>query len=386
MNVAYRLHPSEYELGENEKFYGGMEAKGWRLERRGTYFSRFVRVKPSAARYRIEVSAPRFLDESGLSEEQLAVFEDCGWEYVDSQGFLHIFRASEGSAAPEFYSDPRQQAATLNKIRRDLWWGWGALVLLPVLLVVLPWSVGSSLERQWWKQVHHFVDVPGYVGFYLFWMLLLLYQIIWSTWRVNRTYQQLRRGTPLDHAPKSRRLVPKLVGRGLALLVALSVLSVAVQAVAAQSVALPEAADGPYLLFCDLGVDGERSELLYGKRESCITRRSNLITDHWDVFEVIETPEQGAVWMYQDIYHLRFSAMGHILARALLEDSVFARNAGEYDAISVPGLDAAWVYGNLEAVAVKGDLVAHLQYLGSAPDGLDSKMILSALALRWGEE
>ena len=27
-NVRYRFHPGEYELGENEKFYSDMEAKG----------------------------------------------------------------------------------------------------------------------------------------------------------------------------------------------------------------------------------------------------------------------------------------------------------------------------------------------------------------------
>ena len=34
MNRIYRFHPGEYELGANEKFYGDMEARGWRSEER----------------------------------------------------------------------------------------------------------------------------------------------------------------------------------------------------------------------------------------------------------------------------------------------------------------------------------------------------------------
>ena len=110
MKYRYQFHPGDYELGENEKFYGDMEAKGWRLVKRGGRLSKFAPVEPSRARYRIEVFAPGFLEQSVLPEEQVAVFADCGWEYVTDRGLLHIFRAPAGSDAPEFYSDPAQPA------------------------------------------------------------------------------------------------------------------------------------------------------------------------------------------------------------------------------------------------------------------------------------
>ena len=49
MNRKYAVHPGAYELGENEKFYSDMEAKGWRLKKRGAYLSRFERTVPSSA-------------------------------------------------------------------------------------------------------------------------------------------------------------------------------------------------------------------------------------------------------------------------------------------------------------------------------------------------
>ena len=84
--VKYKFHPENYELGENEKFYSDMEASGWRLVKRGANLSKFVPVEPSRARYRVEVSAPGFLEEANMSEAQLTVFADCGWEHVTDRG------------------------------------------------------------------------------------------------------------------------------------------------------------------------------------------------------------------------------------------------------------------------------------------------------------
>lgn len=382
MNRIYRFHPGEYELGANEKFYGDMEARGWRLVRRGRYLSGFVRCAPSEARYRVEVYMPEFLEEPGMGEAQLAVFEDCGWEYIGSRRFLHIFRAPEGSSAPEFYADPRQQAATLQKVRRDLLWGWlGFSVTFLLFFASFGVGVGKPFPQWNWAQARRLVEIPGYVGFLTLLLLFFLYRLVWDTWQVNRTYLRLKRGLPLEHAPKGRRLIPKIAGRGLACLMAVCVVATAVQLLAVRTTELPLTPDGPYLLLSDLGLEGERSELWYGKRESSVTRSASLLTDYWDVFEIVEDPAGQQFWMYQDVYRLRVPGLTGALARSLRETSVFAPSGADYDAVSIPGLDAAWVYGDLEAVAVKGDMAAHVECLG-----LDAQTALEALAERWRAE
>ena len=75
MKRRYKLHPGQYELGENEKFYGDMEARGWRLKKRGAYFSRFEPAEPGETRYRIEVFHPGAWSANAMPEEQLAVFQ-----------------------------------------------------------------------------------------------------------------------------------------------------------------------------------------------------------------------------------------------------------------------------------------------------------------------
>ena len=101
-----------------------MEARGWRLKKRGAYFSRFEPAEPGETRYRIEVFHPGAWSANAMPEEQLAVFADCGWEHVCTSLPLYIFRSPAGSGAPEFYADPAQQAETLKRMKRDAVWGW----------------------------------------------------------------------------------------------------------------------------------------------------------------------------------------------------------------------------------------------------------------------
>ena len=61
MKRCYRFHPGEYAIGENEQFYGRMAQRGWLLDKRGAYLSRFRKGEPQQRKYRIELSSPHFL-------------------------------------------------------------------------------------------------------------------------------------------------------------------------------------------------------------------------------------------------------------------------------------------------------------------------------------
>ena len=125
MKRCYRFHPGEYAIGENEQFYGRMAQRGWLLDKRGAYLSRFRKGEPQQRKYRIELSSPHFLDDDqSLPEEQIQLYEECGWKLTAENGLVHVFSAPEGSNAPEFYSDPRQQAATFRALKRSYWVGW----------------------------------------------------------------------------------------------------------------------------------------------------------------------------------------------------------------------------------------------------------------------
>ena len=46
MKRCYLPHPGAYALGETERFYAKMAEKGWLLEKRGAYLSRFRKAEP----------------------------------------------------------------------------------------------------------------------------------------------------------------------------------------------------------------------------------------------------------------------------------------------------------------------------------------------------
>lgn len=376
--VKYKFHPSEYELGENEKFYSDMEAKGWRLVKRGGWLSKFTPVEPSQTRYRIEVSSPGFMEEAGLSEGQLAVFEDCGWEYVSSQGFLHIFRAPEGSDAPEFYTDPAQQAQTLNKARRDLLFTLGiATIMAIVVFFPLPFGIPTQFFREKFKRL---IQIPTLYIWYGFILLWSVYQTAWSAWKINRTYIRLKKGEPLDHAPKGNRTLRKLRNYSALFVTGICLVLLVAQFIGTHSEELPGAADGPYLLVSDLGWEGERTDFM--KRDSKVTYTPSLLADYWDTVEYIRTPEGETAWMYQDVYRLRFPGMADALAQALMDTAVFG---GEFLPIEVDGLDAAWTTGRFEVVAIKGNIVAYVDGLGAADGDFDPQAVCAALKAKWGD-
>ena len=56
----YRLHYGDYAPEENERLYMDMSKKGWRLAKRGIFFSRFVRTEPEDLLYRIDFPLPMY--------------------------------------------------------------------------------------------------------------------------------------------------------------------------------------------------------------------------------------------------------------------------------------------------------------------------------------
>lgn len=377
--VQYRFHPSDYDLGASEQFYGDMEAKGWRLAARGRYLSKFVPVEPSRARYRIEVCTPEFPDtDSELSEGQQAVFEDCGWEYITYHGPLHVFRAPAGSRAPEFYSDPRQQAETLKKMRRGALWCWLPAALLVAFILFLESIPQNGLIRAGAEFQVKLVTLPAIYLLLFSFLLWSVYTSIRDAWLITRTYRRLKKGIPLDHAPKRRRLHRWITG-ALWGMTALSVLLAAAQLLGTRTYPLPAQADGPYLLLRDLGHEGERTTFM--DRDSKVTCTRSLLADYWDTVEYLDTGADHC-WIYQDIYRLRDGRMAMGLARALLETATFG---GNFTPVQTEGLDAAWTTHGMEVVAVKGNMAAYITYLGGSYDNFDPQAICAALAEVWAD-
>ncbi len=357
--IRYGWHPAEYAIGENEKYYGEMAAKGWRLTKRGQHLSRFEKDSPQKSRYRIEMSAPAFLDEDQtLPEEQVALYEECGWKLVTSYRLMHVFVANEGSDAPEFYQQPEQQAATLKALRREYIWGLVPLVFyltLDVLVVLAIW--GRSVT--WEPVIDLRMGIVQMTGLFLLILFLVhwsLYRLLYGAYRTLRMYRELKKGIPLDHAPKGRHRVRNGV------YILFGVFSIAagaatlVQVVSSYGEELSADAQAPYLLLQDMGLFDLGESVYPSNREHPVEYTESLLAKQWYVYEA-----SGEEWMYQDIYEMPNEDMAVWMAETLLENSVFAEGQEEYQRVEIEGLRCAW-QTDLEFVAVQGNRAYYITY------------------------
>lgn len=371
MKYRYKIHPIGYALGETEKFYSDMERKGWRVVKRGLYLSKFVRTEPGEARYRIEMTAPGFMEDGcTMPPEQRAVYEDCGWEYVLGKNQFHLFRAPAGSEAPEFYTDPAGQIAAIEALRHLNWWGWPVIAIIVFLNPHFIWGRASGIKGYLYSWYMYWMDHPASVGFYALFMLWMLYLTLRQSWYIRRTCRSLRQGIPLDHNPQERHTAHKIINRTLLALIVVCGILAGAQKVWNRAQPLPEQADGPYLLMGDLGREHEESSSNY------IRRTRTPLGNRWEVED--SSDGQYGAWMRQEVYRLRSPETARRVADALREtnrgysflpDECYAYTTGELD---------AWIC-DYSLVAVQGRMAAFI-YFGSRQD---PEELLAVLENRW---
>lgn len=385
MKRRYRFHPGDYALGENEQFYTEMAARGWLLEKRGVWLSRFHRGGPAQLRYRVELSCPGVFDESSeLPEEQRSLYEACGWRFVSRGGLVNVFCAPEGSGAPEFYSDPRQQADTLKALRRNYLLGWLPFLLLAALQLAvgaaLFGNAASALGRWAVSLRLAWVTETALVAALALFLLRELSALLWGQVRTGLLYRQLRRGVPLNHAPGRRqRLYRAVRGALLAGCAAFACLAAA-QWAAARPVPLPQTPRGPYLLLGDLGHRGERTALPVKGGESSLSHTRSLQAEQWQTREFLQEGEQSA-WLYQQVYRLKSEQSARDFLPLLLAKAPLARDPSAFSAVQAPGFDEAYCAG-VECAARRGNTVYFITYGGLIDHPGEQEALWQALAQR----
>lgn len=387
MNRRYGLHPKNFAIGETEKYYTDMASKGWDLVKRGITFSRFEKAEPRQMRYRIEVVTPSLLEDGHLPEEQVAVYGDCGWEYVASRGFLHVFRAPEGSDAPEFYLEPEQQATTLKELRKQYRSG----LIMPFIIIAMHFFMAALVEGlfngRWAAQIYRaWIEESALViGLSLF-LLWAVFNDLWGLLHLNRLCRKMKKGIPIDHSPKNQNAI--IIPRVITTLLAVGVLiCVGHDYLNDNKYIMQDTAQGPYLLLSDLGIEGDRTINTFSREESTVKVNRSLLADHWHTQEFIDEDIYGnsrsEAWLYQDVYILKNPDIVDRFVEVLMIDSVFAQSTEDYTLIEIPGLDQAWVTERLECIAVKGTTISIFTHPFDTPD--EMRVALEVVAEKWNK-
>ena len=338
MLVRYAVHPMEFAIGDTEQFYEKMAADGWILEKRGAVFSRFRRGEPQRLRYRIELAESRMLDPepiARLPEEQIAVYEDCGWQFVTRHGLIYVFSAPADGDAPEFYTTPEQQAAVFKPILRQIALSFLVTAAFFALYTAIFLSSRSyAAGGFWWDLYYTFLTAPGLTLLCLGWLAWALFYTIYSAVQYLLLYRRLRRGIPMDHAPGHRFLLYKTARALLWTLMLAGALQGAVQGLTREKGELPTAAEGPYLLLDALGIEGERGSTMSGLPYNVFELQQTPLLTFWDTSESVLVAPQEDIWLDQQVYELADERLAPGLVTALCYRSIFNDGPSDFAHLS----------------------------------------------------
>ena len=354
MSIKTTLHPKDYAIGETEKFYTEMAAKGWHLKRHGAWLSDFEQGEPMDMKYRVEVLVPKGIGIIKMPDEQKAVFEDCGWEYVDGHGYISVFRAPADSETEEFYIDPAQQADTLKSLRKQMLTDIIYFPLYIIVTLLIKMLMGENMPAQLhliWIKAPQFLISIGVIA------VAFSFDGLVGAYHINKLYKQMKNGIPLDHSPKKTMRLPAAI-KYTAILLGFAVMYASTFE---ENIPMPLTSDGGYVTLYDLGVDvptGNQSWL----RSIGFSKTKSVFCDYWYVKEEVNNTDfEILTWMYQDVFQFKNENKALKTAKALMNTSTFAQAEDNFEEIEFAGLDKVYYNQDLELIVINNEYVGYFR-------------------------
>ncbi len=355
---CFSLSPKNYLIGETERFYSRKAATGRHLVGRRRFLSEYVYGEKKDMKYRVEIGPKK-----GLPAEQIAVYEDCGWEYVCSDRCVHIFRAPRDSDTEEFYLDPAQQAQTLTDLRKDV---LRSAFNIPSLWIYM--VLGSML---WGRNIFARYYIAFFTNPYSI-LALIAFSIraftagIVPAIKLTVLYRKLKNGISLDHSRKktfftNKSLLPVIFFICIGIILYLP----------GYSHIETDSVSDYALEISDTGYTGAvlNEESSYDYRYEtplCIfidKNRRMAVTNHQ---------------LYQMIFILDNTENSHNLSKALMK--YYETEEKEFTEIKIEGLDKARTDNISKIVAVKGNKVAYISFTDRS---ITAESMLKAVSEKW---
>lgn len=133
--MVWKVRPQDYwRIGEHESWFTQLAAEGLHLKKMGPLFARFEKGTPKLMNYRIDVSKK-------LSDEQLAVYEEAGWDYITSFQSFRVFASPTELQAKELHTDPAEQAFTFNDLNKQLRFQALFTVIASLFSIGVTWAI-----------------------------------------------------------------------------------------------------------------------------------------------------------------------------------------------------------------------------------------------------
>ena len=378
-NIVRKVRPSNYwRIGEHESWFSDMSLKGLHLHKIGTNLVHFKKDEPKQMEYRIEVTKNK-----SISDEQIEMYEQNGWDYVTSYQYFHVFASLVERNATEIHTDPAEQAYTLQYLNNRI------ILNVIVIAVGLTFIIGM-LGATWLLDGTPILQlVKGHILQQTTLSLILLYYIYYSlrgmlAIRVLR--RNLKEGKAINHhAPWKKTLHKDTIFSIVFLLIAIASTAVPwIQILKSETFSLPEGDSHlPFVRLADI----EQNPMLV--RDEYYMRdgidRGNRYLTNWSIFAPVqyESDEHGIIEdkvsldesgtyspsVKTEVYQLTFQAFAAPLVSDLIQWYSYGDETEPYVEKNHPEFDRLIVHEEArkkEIFASKGKVVMYIRYYGYA--------------------
>lgn len=368
MKKKYYFHPSSYSLVEIEEFYEKKAEKGLILEKRGDYLSRFRKEEPKQLSYRVEVIDYDKLEEQKIPEEQVAIYEECGWTHVCGRRHIQIFSADKSTDPPELYYQPEDQIESIKILRKTDLIAFISLVISWSLMLLANLQVfGSGSFSELMKNIdslyfRFLMEKPPLAILYVLILVNGIGRYLFGISSSQYYISRLKKGIPLRKIkPFGKELKPVKKGATIVVLIGLLLMS-APEILTYEKREDPSEVAGPYVTLSDFDVKkAPPSE--YSILGEDYFRKKNTI---WG--EVIKTQESSNqfynnITFIQEVYEIKNDKLRKRLVEVLKNESFYSLYQEESVEMGVAGLDEVYVKNSFDMVVVKDDFVFHITTL-----------------------
>ena len=190
--IVRKLRPgSNWRIGEHEKWFQDMAAKGFHLKKVGFYFAYFVVGEPKEMKYRIDISLNK-----KVTSEQTDLYAENGWDYVTKQSYFQVYSSPTERNAPELHTDPAEQAFTFQALGKKLTLASTLMAISTTIMIALFSSI-------WWMDrtpIYDFAEGTAFVD-----LLLSIvighgtYEAFREARAIHALRKQLHAGIPINH-------------------------------------------------------------------------------------------------------------------------------------------------------------------------------------------
>ncbi|SFN98710.1 DUF2812 domain-containing protein [Proteiniclasticum ruminis] len=365
MKKKYYFHPSSYSLSEIEEFYEKKAENGLLLEKRGNYLSKFRKEEPKNLSYRVEVIDYDKLNEHKIPEEQVAIYEECGWTHVCGHRHIQIFSADKSTDPPELYYQPEDQIESIKILSKTDFMAFISMLTSWSLFLFINFQVfsGGSFS-QFLKNVgslyfRFLMEKPPLAILYVLILVNGIGRYLFGISSSQYYISRLKKGIPLRKIkPYGKELKPFKKGATMVVLIGLLLMS-APEILTYEKREDPSEAAGPYVTLSDFDVKKAPPDENSILGEDYYRKKKTI----WG--EIIKTQESSNqfykdITFIQEVYEIKNDKLRGMLVEVLINESLLGKYDEDYVERSVAGLDEVYVKNSYDMVVVKDELVLNI--------------------------